>query len=88
MATYRIYLDNLMDDTTYFEVEGTEAAYAAYEHAAALAEMTTSHAQLVDWETGEILADTWADEDEGDGEPSYDLDCGFDPYAGCYTDDC
>ena len=26
-------------------------------------------------------------EDEEPDEP-YDLDCGFDPYMGCYTDDC
>lgn len=25
---------------------------------------------------------------EGDFEPSYDLDCGYDPYLGAYSDDC
>ena len=25
---------------------------------------------------------------DDDGEPAYDLDAGFDPYAGAYTDDC
>ena len=30
-----------------------------------------------------------ADEDAGDWEPDWgDLDMGFDPYCGCYTDDC
>lgn len=27
-------------------------------------------------------------EDFYDDEQSYDLDCGFDPYMGSYTDDC
>jgi hypothetical protein len=29
----------------------------------------------------------WGDEIEEPDEP-FDLDCGFDPYMGCYTDDC
>ena len=28
------------------------------------------------------------EEDEEDYEPDWDLDMGFDPYMGCYTDDC
>lgn len=28
------------------------------------------------------------EERECDYEPEYDLDCGFDPYMGCYTEDC
>ena len=29
----------------------------------------------------------WDGIEEEPDEP-YDLDCGFDPYMGCYTDDC
>ena len=44
---------------------------------------------IVDMETGEIVFD-WNDEHSwDDNEPSWiDDDCGFDPYLGCYTDDC
>ncbi len=28
------------------------------------------------------------EEEEEDYEPDWDLDMGFDPYMGCYTDDC
>lgn len=32
---------------------------------------------------------TTPEETEGDDEPAdIDDDCGFDPYEGCYTDDC
>ena len=27
-------------------------------------------------------------DDDYDEEPDIDLDCGFDPYLGCFTDDC
>lgn len=27
-------------------------------------------------------------EDDGWDEPDWDLDMGYDPYMGCYTDDC
>lgn len=42
---------------------------------------------VFDAETGEVVwchtDDTWQD------EPAWiDDDCGFDPYMGCYTDDC
>jgi len=30
----------------------------------------------------------WCGEDEPIDVPAYDEDCGFDPYMGCYTDDC
>ena len=47
----------------------------------------------VDMDTGEIVADTDTDPDDDywdDGCPIDDCDddCGFDPYMGCYTDDC
>jgi len=42
---------------------------------------------VIDIDTGEVVwchtDDTWQD------EPAFiDDDCGFDPYLGCYTDDC
>lgn len=30
----------------------------------------------------------WAKENLGYEEPEYDIEMGFDPYSGCYTDDC
>lgn len=39
-------------------------------------------------ETGEIV---WDDDESYQDEPYFndpDDDCGFDPYLGCYTDDC
>ena len=44
-------------------------------------------AAVIDMDTGEVMwchtNDTWQD------EPAFiDDDCGFDPYMGCYTDDC
>lgn len=41
---------------------------------------------IVDGHTGEVLM-TFEDEDP-DPEPYYNEDMGFDPYMGCYTDDC
>lgn len=38
----------------------------------------------IDMETGEVIAER-SDWDEPD---NCDDDCGFDPYMGCYTDDC
>ena len=48
--------------------------------------MTGETAHLVDGETGEIIAssDEFCDEESSDTN----LECGFDPYMGCYTDDC
>ena len=68
------------------EVEGCEAAYAAYTKATELADMVGETVHLVDGETGEIIAssDEFWDEEPSDAN----LECGFDPYAGCYTDDC
>ena len=42
---------------------------------------------IIDMATGEVVwshnNDTWQE------EPAWiDNDCGFDPYLGCYTDDC
>ena len=80
---YYIYIQNNM----VAEVEGCEFAYEVYHKAAELAEMLGQIANLVDGETGEVIAtsDSWEDYD-GEYEP--DLEMGFDPYEGCYTYDC
>ena len=61
-------------------------AYAAYVKATELADMTGETAHLVDSETGEII--TSSDEFYDDELADANLECSFDPYAGCYTDDC
>lgn len=81
---YYIYIENRM----VAEVEGNEFAWEVYRKTCELAEMLGQIANLVDGETGEVIesSDDWDDYDE-DYEPDYD-ECGFDPYAGCYTYDC
>lgn len=78
---YYIYIENRM----VAEVSGTEFAYEVYAKASELAEMLGECAHLVSGETGEILESS--DEFDEEYEPDYD-ECGFDPYAGCYTYDC
>ena len=41
---------------------------------------------VLDMDTGEVVAE--AAEDEPDPDWGYNEDMGFDPYMGCYTDDC
>ena len=47
---------------------------------------------ITDSDTGEILLTCRPDDAEDDEEPcddwGYNEDMGFDPYIGCYTDDC
>ena len=45
------------------------------------------YAAIID-ENDEVVADTDSIISEEPDEPDYDLDMGFDPYMGCYTDDC
>lgn len=55
MATYYVYIGREQ-----YRVEGVEAAYAAYERAAAFCELLVNvNADLVDGETGEIIATTF-----------------------------
>ena len=120
MNTYTIYLGAHPIAC----VSDTERAYACYEAAMTIAEMTSRTACLVWDETGEEVASF--DPTEVDDEPKFscmhcghyyiadgeehprcqfegdvapceeedyyedddDLECGFDPYMGCYTDDC
>ena len=43
-----------------------------------------SYCNVIDMDTGEVIHDR-----DGWDEPAdIDDDCGFDPYMGCYTDDC
>ena len=54
-------------------------------------DLTIVRAVVCDWETGEVVATVERDNEDfaDDGEPSWiDDDCGFDPYLGCYSDDC
>ena len=79
---YYIYISNRM----VVEVEGDEPAYTAYVKATELADMTGEVAHLVDGETGKII--TSSDDFYNDELADDNLECGFDPYMGCYTDDC
>ena len=81
---YYIYIENRM----VAEVSGMDFSYEVYAKASELAEMLGECAHLVSGETGEIIAssDDFDDYDR-DYEPDYS-ECGFDPYAGCYTYDC
>ena len=42
---------------------------------------------ICDFDTGEVVA-TIEHEQEPDNDWDYNEDMGFDPYMGCYTDDC
>jgi hypothetical protein len=94
MNTYTIYRGN----TAIATVEGTEVAYECYRIAKILADIMDDTASIVWDDSGEVIEsyntddddeyinDDWDDEDEYI-EPDWD-ECGFDPYAGCYTGDC
>ena len=49
---------------------------------------------ICDWDTGEVVATIKRDgydeeeEEEPDLDWGYNEDMGYDPYMGCYTDDC
>ena len=80
---YFIYIENRM----IAEVEGDEFAWEVYRKTCELADLLGETASLVDGETGEVIesSDDW----DKDYEPAdIDSDMGFDPYMGCFTDDC
>ena len=80
---YFIYIENRM----VAEVEGYEFAWEVYRKAYELADMLGEVANLVDGETGEVIESS--DEDYDYDEPAdIDSDMGFDPYMGCFSDDC
>ena len=85
MNTYTIYLGA----TPIASVADTDAAYACYEAAKTIGEFTDKSVSLVWDETGEEIAYSDPPEEYFEDEPAdIDDDCGFDPYLGCYTDDC
>jgi len=43
-----------------------------------------STVMCIDMETGEVVAEAA----EPDPDWGFNEDCGYDPYMGCYTDDC
>ena len=80
---YFIYIENRM----VAEVEGCEFAWEVYRKAYELADLLGEVANLVDGETGEVIESS--DEDYDYDEPAdIDSDMGFDPYMGCFSDDC
>ena len=80
---FYIYIENRM----VAEVEGYEFAWEVYRTAYELADLLGEVANLVDGETGEVIESS--DEDYDYDEPAdIDSDMGFDPYMGCFSDDC
>lgn len=80
---YYIYIENRM----IAEVEGSEAAWVAYHKTCELADLLDETANLVDGETGEVIESS--DDYNENCEPAdIDSDMGFDPYMGCFSDDC
>lgn len=85
MNTYTIYLGA----TPIASVADTDAAYACYEAAKTIGKYADRSVSLVWDETGEEVAYSDPSGEYFDDEPAdIDDDCGFDPYLGCYTDDC
>lgn len=87
MKNYNIYFGNRL---VIEGITGTEFAWEVYEKAKELAELVGEEAALVWVATGEVIAhsDDW-DDCDSDYEPQdIDYDCGFDPYMGCFSDDC
>lgn len=78
---FYIYIENRL----IAEVTGIDYAYEVYDATVKLAELLCETANLVDGETGEVLACSADFDDEPAG---IDDDCGFDAYEGCYTFDC
>ena len=80
---FYIYIENRLVS----EVDGYEFAWEVYRKAYELADLLGEVANLVDGETGEVIESS--DEDYDYDEPAdIDSDMGFDPYMGCFSDDC
>ena len=80
---FYIYIENRM----VAEVEGYEFAWEVYRKTCELADLLCEVTNLVDGETGEVIESS--DEDYDYDEPAdIDNDMGFDPYMGCFSDDC
>ena len=86
MNTYTIYLG-----AKPIACVDAEGAYPCFEAAKTLAEYTSKEASLVWDENGEEAAFFDPENPDASEEPDWDdcdYECGFDPYCGCYTDDC
>jgi hypothetical protein len=84
MNTYTIYLHN----NEIAQIWGTEYAYEVWFKVKELAQLLGHEACMVWDATGEEVCSVEAPESfECDYEPDVD-ECGFDPYMGCYTEDC
>lgn len=84
MNTYTIYLG-----AAPIACVTPEGAYACFEAAKTLAEFTGKEASLVWDETGGEVAYFDPESPDESEEPDWaGDDCGFDPYLGCYMDDC
>lgn len=87
MTTYNVYIENRLVAEN---VSGCDFAWEVYRKVIEVAEMLGTEASLVYAETGEVVdcSSDWDDYDH-DYEPAdIDSDCGFDPYMGCFSDDC
>ena len=80
---YYIYIENRM----VAEVEGDEFAWEVYNKTCEVADLLGQVANLVDGETGEVIESSDEDYDY-DELADIDSDMGFDPYMGCFSDDC
>jgi hypothetical protein len=83
MNTYTIYLG-----AAPIACVPPEGAYPCFEAAQTLAEFTGKEVSLVWDESGEEVASFNPEESDEPDWDNCDDDCGFDPYLGCYTDDC
>ena len=85
----------LKDDTSWTYNQPFKTLKEAIEWAEAQIEehlnfINISHIYITDDSTAEVLAECFPDEDEPDDydDWGYNEDMGFDPYMGCYSDDC
>ena len=85
MANYIIYING----SIFGSISGCEAAWDIWYKVIELCKSVDAGCDLVDAKTGEVIESFGydAEEPEDTDEPN-DLDCGFDPYEGCYTYDC
>lgn len=91
MDTYTVYLG-----AKRIACVSAEGAYPCFEAAKTLAEFTGETASLVCDANGVEIAFFDPENPEASEEPDWgepdpdncDYEVGFDPYCGCYTDDC
>lgn len=102
-ASYEFIINTKTDETFYCELAdaplqvAVSYAQAIFDDETAIHGALVSQVLIVDSNTGEILAKCTPDTDNKDCDfdnPNYDPDwgynedMGFDPYLGCYSDDC